>query len=883
MRAFLSILLGGAVIIAPLAVVAGKDSSPSIKGYYTRLPFDDHGMTGKYADIIVELPQRGQFVFSREFGYQPQWLPNGGKQKSVPRLIPRKGDGPDERPDNHNIACNAAIVAQTDTSVTVQWRYAPDLTKLSFTDFRAAYNEVGNPAPFYADYADEYFTIHADGKVERVVKNGCERLADWNDPRNQIEQALQLSSDGLLELAPQPATRSSAKDQPITGAPVKTGRSNNLVGHWRFDEGAGHMATEQESGQACDIGGAAAYWRTGVSGACLSFDSYSTVVTTPAARVPQRKDEFTVSAWIAIQEYPFNLAAIVDHMNGNNGYLLGVNANGQIEFKIGDGSLVHSAISQRIPLYEWIHVAAIAKQGADAVVYLNGEPVATVTNVSAFVDASNTDLNIGMTRSLRQFPIFAERPVTKQFKTDVAFSGLIDEVKLFDKALRESEVNAEHAAFKPSGESPLKPWVLPAGPVTSPGFRAEYTKLSYSPEWDGLWRVGDFSDIVVTFADKPWRYVFWRGTRYLPSLVTSYGRDGIWSNDQGAERYDNKEKQCYEHMSDMLCRFSNARIIHRSDARVVVHWRNASASIDYRWPALDTNGWGIWSDEYWTIYPDGISIRHQMVHNNTDKPITAELNQNEILCHPGQATEDVMNDNGIIIANKDGATLTINRTNAPTKKRRGDGNLQLVNLKGATKQFQIGEIGAWSQTFLHNDIFWRGWNHYPVQVTPSDGTRVKTYDRPSSTCPATFHELRHTNGNNIEAMVMYGLTDKPIADLTALNRSWNFAPEVSDTSGCVYRGYEKRERAFKFTRANEALTFTLRASKEQPLENPAFVIANWGSNDSHVSLKVNRQTKSHGADYRAAVEVGTDGTYSLVIWMPLAATKTTTFEITKEN
>ena len=84
------------------------------------------------------------------------------------RLIPRKGDGPDERPDNHNIACNAAIVAQTDASVTVHWRYAPDITKPSFTDFRAAYNEAGNPAPFYADYADEYFTIHADGKVVRA-------------------------------------------------------------------------------------------------------------------------------------------------------------------------------------------------------------------------------------------------------------------------------------------------------------------------------------------------------------------------------------------------------------------------------------------------------------------------------------------------------------------------------------------------------------------------------------------------------------------------------------------------------------------------------------------------------------------------------------------
>ena len=582
MKILLPTLLGGAAWLAPMALAA--ETPPSrIKAYYTRLPFDDHGFTGKYADIIVELPQRGQFVFSREFGYQPRWHPQGGKAHSVARLIPRKGDGPDVRPDNHNIACNAAIVAQTEASVTVHWRYAPDITKQSFTDFLAAYNEAGTPAPFHADYADEYFTIHADGKVVRTAKNGCLRLADWNDPLNQIEQSLQLTPGGIRETALRPAQLSKAPQRPVAGSPLKSGRVQNLIAHWRFDEGAGLATTEKQSGKACEIGGAAAYWRAGVSGTCLSFDSYSTAVTLPAPQAPQLKGEFTVSAWIAIQEYPFNLAAIVEQMEGKKGYRLGVNAKGQVEFKIGNGEAVQAATSERLPLYEWIHVAAVAKNGANAVIYLNGKPVATTPGVVDFEGAAS-DLSIGKTRSLRQFPQSAERPVTKGFQTAMVFSGLIDEVQLFDKALGEAEIGAEQAALRPTAARPLQPWVLPAGPETSPGFGAANTKLQYSPEWDGLWRMGDFSDIVVTFAGKPWRYVFWRGTRYLPSLVTAPGAGGIWSNDQGPERY---EKQCFEHMSDMLCRFSNARIIHRSDARVVVHWRNASASISYEWPAKD--------------------------------------------------------------------------------------------------------------------------------------------------------------------------------------------------------------------------------------------------------------------------------------------------------
>ncbi len=876
MRILLPLLLGGAAWFAPITPVAAETAPPRIKAYYTRLPYDDNGMTGKYADIVVELPGRGQFIFGRESGYQPQWLPNGGKLQSVPRLIPRKGDGPDERPDNHNIACHAAIVAQTETSVTVHWRYAPDITKPSFTNFLAAYNEAGNPAPFYADYADEYFTLDADGNVERTAKKGSYKLDAWNDPQNQIKQTLQLTPEVIRETAFRPAQHSNPSEPRVAGAPLKSGRTDHRIRHWRFDEGKGDTAREEVTGASCGIEGVNSYWRLGVSGSCLSFDSYSSAVILPAAKCPELTNDFTVSAAIAVQEFPFNSAAIVDHLNGSNGYFLGLNAKGQIEFKVGNGASVESLTTAPVPLYEWIQVVAVAKSGGEMVIYLNGKSAATLTNFSGLVDATNTDLTIGMTRSVRQSPRFAERPITKQFQTTMAFSGLIDEVELFDVALNESQVSAEYAALKPAGSHPLKPWVLPAGPKVSPGFRAEYMKLSYSSEWDGLWRVGDFTDLMVTFADKPWRYVFWRGTRYLPSLVTGYGRDGIWSNDQGAERY---EKQCYEHMSDMLCRFSNIRLIHQSDARIVVHWRNSSASISYQWPALDTNGWGIWSDEYWTIYPDGVSVRHQLVHNNTDKPITAELNQNEILCHPGQSTEDVMNDDGVILFQPDGQTRTITRTSPPAKKGEGDWNLQVINLKGRTKQFEIGEIGAYGETSLHRDVWWRGWNHYPAQVIPSDGTQVKTYDRPLSMCPSTMRELRHTNGNNIEAMVLYGLTDKQPSELTSLNRSWNFAPAVTDMNGCVSLGYERRERAFKFKKCSEPIAFTLHASQEQPLENPAFVIANWGRNDGNISLKMNGQTQSPGTDYRTGIELDTDGTYSLVIWMPLSATGTVSLEI----
>jgi len=42
----------------------------------------------------------------------------------------------------------------------------------------------------------------------------------------------------------------------------------------------------------------------------------------------------------------------------------------------------------------------------------------------------------------------------------------------------------------------------------------------------------------------------------------------------------------------------------------VVHWRNTSVGISYDWMAVDKDGWGLWTDEYWYIYPDAAAVRY---------------------------------------------------------------------------------------------------------------------------------------------------------------------------------------------------------------------------------------------------------------------------------
>ncbi|MCK4820437.1 hypothetical protein KA005_32025, partial [bacterium] len=86
------------------------------------------------------------------------------------------------------------------------------------------------------------------------------------------------------------------------------------------------------------------------------------------------------------------------------------------------------------------------------------------------------------------------------------------------------------------------------------------------------------------------------------------------------------------------------------------------------------------------------------------------------------------------------------------------------------------------------------WNHYPVQLIPSDGTRTVLHDRTASFCPSTFKEFRRrVDEKTIEAMQIYGLTKLKPEELLSLNRFWNFTPQIIITSGREALEYHKAE------------------------------------------------------------------------------------------
>jgi hypothetical protein len=155
--------------------------------------------------------------------------------------------------------------------------------------------------------------------------------------------------------------------------------------------------------------------------------------------------------------------------------------------------------------------------------------------------------------------------------------------------------------------------------------------------------MGPDSDVVVRFDQSPMRLVFWQGTNYVPAWVTESGK---WYTDEFLETWGPgcPDGEDCEPMSDKQSVYSHASILESNDARVVVHWRYALAEVEHHKGAHadPLTGWFDWADEYWTVYPDGVAVRQQVIHtSDLSKP--HEWQETIVINGPGRKPEDNIN------------------------------------------------------------------------------------------------------------------------------------------------------------------------------------------------------------------------------------------------
>jgi len=641
------------------------------------------------------------------------------------------------------------------------------------------------------------------------------------------------------------------------------------VAWWRFDE------PPQDSTQ--DIFHGRYTLVDGIVGKALKPDGFTGFILRAADKAPRLTDDFTIEAWIALATYPWNFCPIVDHQQQpQTGYFFGIDAEGHLGLQLSiDGKWEQAVSEKSLPLREWTHVTGTFNPQTGISVYIDGELAANNKTTGAFQPASNLDLLIGKHRDAHR-PTGTIRPKAT-FPIHTFFDGLIDELKIYNIALDPPKIP------KTKPQTPLKPRRMPTAP---PGaFGAFHTKLEYYPEWDALWRISDHPDVVVRFDDADYQFIFWRGTNYIPCWVTA---EGIWYTNEFNETWGHGAVGCAEPMSDKQCRHSNVRILENSDARAVIHWRYALIDVRYAFTRVDPEtGWGDWSDEIYTIYPDGVGVRKITLWST--QPTAPHEYQDSITLHnPGRRPEDEIELDALTMVNMKGETKTYRWTDELPKviEQPEKANIQLINLKSETNPFlivsdepcRVRKKGPRFRPYhggRRTDISpFPWWNHWPVAMIPSDGRFAFAADRPAHSCITNQTEWAdyELTENSCTRIMLHGLTTEPAAKLVGLARSWLKPPKLElHSEGFTNNGYDPTQRAYIIS-ANNANTLRCRinASTESPIRNLSIVVRNWGNSDA--ALTLNGEAVPQGKQFRMGHRKRIDGT-DLVTWINMKSDK----------
>ena len=661
---------------------------------------------------------------------------------------------------------------------------------------------------------------------------------------------------------------------------------DKIINYWSFDEFLNNKIIDHATGDSDSILGNYSVVQ-GILGLGLKCDGFTTRIVRNAENSPRLTNKFTIEAWIAPQTYPWNWCAIVNQeFNHQRGYFFGIDAEGRIGLHLAINRQWREFISdEKVPFMKWSYVLASFDSKSGVKLYINGNLVNHFKVTGTLLNDIEMDLEIARNHH-KTIPASLNRAGRIRTPASYSFDGIIDELKIYENALDEKVIKNKYLSVE-INEPDLKWWKLPSLKNKLKEFGAFYTELKYDPDWSTLWQDSDHPDVVITFDDKEYFMNFWKGTNYNLNLVTE---NNIWIGDQSAEGWSD-ETGCNEHMSDKQNRYSHVRIIENTEARVVVHWRYALTDIFY--DILNTDpitNWGDWTDEYYYIYPDGVAVRHFLIHGKDDD---YSITEPTVFSNPGERPEDNINLKAVTLANLNGEYKTYSFETWPTTGEAGadfkdkieDPVISIVNTKSEYKPFNIYQegtriipYGGGIKEIDYSYSHFHARNHWPVSQIPCDGRFVLAADRVTSSAIISPEPsmIRNDKGE-LEGRFLTGISDKKITSLIPLAKSWINPPNLQELIGVTGK-YDINQRAYLMNKKFTPLSFRLKCSEDNPLANTCFVIENW--NSKHLA---NILLNSVTGNVKQGIIRNTDGNYSLVIWVNEQSAVPVKFDIDYSN
>ena len=885
-----------ALIIFLFACESTKDIYPNYEvgefgAFYTHINTDDefekYSRVRNHPDIVVDLGKdKMTFNCWRGSSYLP-YLESPNGRWYVPEMIDRKGDGSDLMHDRTNTFSHVEIISDSEDKVVIHWRYLPVF-------------EGSNPKKDVASdkFVDEYFYINPDGAVKRTVQKGTKRIDEWNSQTNLMVQTFKLTKNGIKAVKLEEQTNKSevtlVKGNPVI-EPIVT-----PAAWWKFDKGEKNYVQEHISKTISEVAGSKTLWRKGVSGTALQFDGYHSEIRLPAAKAPSISGAITVECWVALGAYPWSDVPLIQQLDdvpeelvetigkrgskeyrfilkeeNDRGYFLGIDGLGKPEFKLRLGDkLQELKVNKVLDRNKWYYLSATYDKNSGLMkVFIDGEKAGQKAVEKTIIIQSDKDIRIGKGKDRR--PIHPVRLNT--FSDSYSLDGLIDEIKIYNVSLSEEQVTASYISFKSNFNSIIQVDMdkrnLPEGENRNE-FGAYYTHLKYYDVWDNLWRFSDHPDVVVEFDESPNKFIFWRGTSYIPMLVNDKGQ---WYSNEFNETWNKSGgKGCQEPMSDKEAYTNHIRILENTPARTVVHWRYPLLDVNHVIANYnDTTGWGDWSDWYYYIYPDGIAVKSMRLWTHGHR--NHEWQESMGIFGPDQHPEDIINTReALTMLNLKGEKATYNWINNPPDnvKDPKEQCIQYINYKGQYKPVTIGD-------FTRSDVYggeltdysvFPTWNHWPVAQMPSDGRYASYPDRMSVSSlthvfPSVFKEEFKGPTPYYEKLLMEAMLDEDFKDLVTLAKSWMNAPRIANLKGATGE-FLPDQRAYVLRKIEDDISFSIEANVDSPLVNLAVVVKNWGSSKKAELLLDGKSVPNKQGVFR-----DTDGTKTLTIWIKINENK----------
>ncbi len=666
---------------------------------------------------------------------------------------------------------------------------------------------------------------------------------------------------------------------------------------WDFNETSGASAHDAIGNTDDAIEGF--FWHVpGAEGNGLQFDGYTTRIARLAKNVPQFKEGFTVSAWVAPNYYPWNWVPIADqNADDQIGFFFGIDAFGHPGFNLAVNGIWRQLTSTvQLPTKRYSRVTATFDPQTGIAIYVNGKPAGSLNVPGHFSQAMGTDLIVGRIRNPQQpYPSWLDA-----FRDPVNYSldGYLDGLEIIEGARSGEDEQAAFAKANLPAKDVMPTAVFPSGPPGAGPFGAFYASLKFENSWDRPRRFGPDQDVVVRFEQSPMRLVFWQGTNFIPAWVTENNK---WYTDEFLETYDRPRcpdgGDC-EPMSDKQGRYSHVSILESSDARAVIHWRYALAeAINYKGGNADpVTGWFDWADEYWTVYPDGVAVRKQLLSSSHLDDAPHEWQESIVINNPGQMPEDNIEPDALTLKNMAGESETYHWQTKTEKtfdypkgppdklEKPANANIQIVHLKSKENPFEIvwprgNSMSTYSDTKSYSMFEW--WDHWPVAQISNSFRLAVTPDRPShASLSHIYWDPIERTEDTMTKLLLCGLTSPDAPGVVTLAKSWlSPATFTAAGAGVTAQQYDPAQRAYVVHRdaagTPRPLTVTLAATIDNPLVNPALVIENW---TGPVTVRVNGKPVA-GKDHVRTGFNTNEGVSSLIVWFKLEANAKTVIQL----